>query len=334
MTFVARNPKDALHDVPGHPETAQRAAVIMAAIREDPRLRSLQVVSPDRAIKREEALSVHTPRLWLNLENHVGESAYLDPDTYVVPGSRDAALGTARLSMQVVEKSLRTGESGFVVARPPGHHATSDRSMGFCLLNNVAIAATHALSLGIKRVLVFDHDVHHGNGTQDIFYDSDRVLYQSFHLAPHYPGTGPVEEIGEAAGEGFTMNAPLTRGDGEAQVRSLLENVFLPVARSFRPDLVLFSSGFDSLAGDPLGGLGLREPFFGEMVRRFRDVCPRVVAFLEGGYQLDRIGGAAVAELRALDGQPTTLGTGSTPPGCETDLRRVLAPFWPMLGGT
>lgn len=332
MTFVARNPKDVEHDVPGHPETARRAAVIMAAIREDPQLKTLQVVSPDRAIKRAEALAVHTPRLWLNLENHVGESAFLDPDTYVVPGSRDAALGTARLSMQVVEKSLRTGESGFVVSRPPGHHATRDRSMGFCLLNNVAIAASHALSLGIKRVLVFDHDVHHGNGTQDIFYDSDHVLYQSFHLAPHYPGTGHVEEIGEAAGEGFTMNAPLTRGDGEAEVRSLLHNVFLPSARSFRPDLVLFSSGFDSLEGDPLGGLVLREPFFAEMVSLFREVCPRIVAFLEGGYQLDRIGRAAVAQLHALNGKTVEPGTVLQSPSCEPVLRAALAPSWPMLG--
>jgi len=332
VTFVARNPKDVDHDVPGHPETARRASVIMEAIRQDPALKTLQVVSPDRAITRAEVLSVHTPRLWLNLENHNGESAYLDPDTYVVPGSRGVALGTARLSMQVVEKSLRTGESGFVVSRPPGHHATRDRSMGFCLLNNVAIAAAHALSLGIKRVLVFDHDVHHGNGTQDIFYDSDHVLYQSFHLTPHYPGTGQVDEIGEAAGEGFTMNAPLTRGDGEAEVRSLLENVFLPAARSFRPDLVLFSSGFDSLEGDPLGGLALREPFFGEMVTRFRDVCPRIVAFLEGGYQLDRIGRAAVEELRALDGKPGPIASDIKPPASEKDLRERLSPIWPTLG--
>lgn len=332
MTFVARNPADAKHDVPGHPETARRASVILDAFRADPLLKALQTITPDRFLKREEALAVHTPRLWLNLENHAAESAFLDPDTYVVPGSREAALGTARLGLQAMEKSLRTGESGFVVARPPGHHATSDRSMGFCLLNNVALAASHALSLGIKRVLVFDHDVHHGNGTQEIFYGSDRVLYQSFHLTPHYPGTGAVDEIGEAAGEGFTMNAPLSRGDGEPEVRSVVRTVFLPAARSFRPDLVLFSSGFDSLEGDPLGGLMLREAFFGELVALYREVCPRIVAFLEGGYQLDRIGPAATNVLRALHGGPVVAGTEETSPGCEASLRARLAPFWPALG--
>jgi acetoin utilization deacetylase AcuC-like enzyme len=180
-------------------------------------------------------------------------------------------------------------------------------------------------------VLVFDHDVHHGNGTQDIFYGSREVLYQSFHLSNHYPGTGDVEEIGEAAGKGFTMNAPLEKGDGDAEVRSLLENVFLPTAREFKPDLVLFSSGFDSLEGDPLGGLRLSPSFFGEMARAFSQVQPRLVAFLEGGYQLDRIGEASVALLRGIDAPPKSVNGEAKAAPSEGTLRATLAPHWSSL---
>jgi acetoin utilization deacetylase AcuC-like enzyme len=203
--------------------------------------------------------------------------------------------------------------------------------MGFCLLNNVAIAAHEALRAGAQRVLVFDHDVHHGNGTQDIFYEDDRVLYQSFHLAPHYPGSGHVEDVGAGAGLGFTMNAPLRHGDGEQQVRSIVENVFLPAARAFRPDVILFSSGFDSLRGDPLGGLDLPPAFFGELVSRFRSVSPVLVAFLEGGYQLDLIPLAAREELRAMIAAPRAMQGRMQAPECEAALRERLADVWPTV---
>lgn len=332
MTFVAYNPASDRHDVPGHPETARRAQAILAAFDHDDIARTLPRVVPDRALHREEALTVHTPRLWLNLEqSDRGGAAYLDPDTYMVEGSLAAALGTARLALQSVERVLAENEGGFVLARPPGHHATRDRSMGFCLLNNVALAAQHALRRGAKRVLIFDHDVHHGNGTQDIFYESAQVLYQSFHLWPHYPGTGRPDEMGSGAGRGFTVNAPLPAGSGDAVVRSLLQNIFLPIAREFRPDVVLFSSGFDSLADDPLGGLELTAGFFGEMVRRFLDVSPRMACFLEGGYQLDQIPLAALAEIRVLHGKKPKTGEAMEAQPVERELRELLGGHWSSL---
>ncbi|MBI2076887.1 MAG: histone deacetylase [Euryarchaeota archaeon] len=331
MTFVAFDPASRRHDVPSHPETAARAEAILAAFASDARASSFPLLGPDRLLTREEALRVHTPRLWLNLENHArDEGALLDPDTYMVAGSFDAARGTARVGLQAVDRSLEHSEPGFVVARPPGHHATADRSMGFCLLNNVALAARHALDRGAHRVLVFDHDVHHGNGTQDIFYGSCDVLYQSFHLAPHYPGTGAVDETGSGDGQGFTMNAPLPKGTGDAEVRSLLANVFLPAARAWRPDVVLVSSGFDSLAEDPLGGLELTAPFFGEMVSAFRALTPRVVCFLEGGYQLDEIPKAALSEVHALDDPGRFPGGKTRAAPVESALRGALADHWSL----
>jgi acetoin utilization deacetylase AcuC-like enzyme len=201
--------------------------------------------------------------------------------------------------------------------------------MGFCLVNNIAVAALHALATGAaQRVLVFDHDVHHGNGTEDVFLDDDRVLFQSFHLAPHYPGTGAAEVTGTGRGAGYTMNAPLAHGMGDAHARAVLLRAFLPAARVFRPDVVLISAGFDSLVGDPLGGLALTPAFFGEMVRLYSDVCPKVVCFLEGGYDVLRIPEPFEHELRALDGQDVVTGDDLVEPPSLAVLRDVHGARW------
>lgn len=332
MTFLAYDASSRRHDLPDHPETARRADAIVEALRRDPSTQRLPWISSDRPLARDEALRVHTPRLWLNLENAEAIApCRLDPDTYVVAGSWEAARRTARLSLLAAERCWRSGEPGFVVARPPGHHATHDRSMGFCLLNNVALAARRLQDLGAKRVLIFDHDVHHGNGTQDVFYATDAVLYQSFHLRPHYPGTGAAEEVGSGDGNGFTVNAPLGPGDGEAEVRSLLLDAFLPIAKEYRPDAVLFSSGFDSLEGDPLGGLRLGPGFFGEMARRFLAVSPRLLCFLEGGYQLDRIPEAARAQVHALTGAPKEDPRDVRAPASLSEVRRLHGEHWSCL---
>jgi len=175
--------------------------------------------------------------------------------------------------------------------------------MGFCLFNNVSIAANTVAEKG-KKVLIFDHDVHHGNGTQDIFYDMDSIMYQSFHLYPHYPGTGAVNDIGIGDGKGYTINAPLERGSGDNAVLQLLDEIFLPIAHQFKPDLILISAGFDSHHADYLGGLMLSSNFFGEIVKKFQGIQPKIVLTLEGGYNLNWIGKCILSQLGQMISHP------------------------------
>lgn len=304
MTFLATSREFLRHDVPGHPETAKRLQAILDHAEGSRALRSFERLEPDRPATDDELRRTHTARVLLAIRDAERDGpSWLDPDTYVVAGSDRIARLAARLTIQSAVRALERDEGGLALVRPPGHHATADRSMGFCLYNNVAVAAHHVLATGLaRRILIFDHDLHHGNGTQEIFYESDRVLYESFHLFPHYPGTGDVTETGSGAGEGYSINAPLRIGAGDQEVRSLLENVFVPAAQRFRPDLILVSAGFDSLAGDPLGGLELSPEFYGEIMHRLLSVTPRVVAVLEGGYQVDKIPLAVEHEARALAG--------------------------------
>jgi acetoin utilization deacetylase AcuC-like enzyme len=194
-------------------------------------------------------------------------------------------------------------DNAFALVRPPGHHAAANRSMGFCLFNNAAIAAEKFSKKG-KKILIFDHDVHHGNGTQSIFYERKDVMYQSFHLSPHYPGTGAVIELGAKQGMGYTINAPLSFGVGDASVSKLLDEVFLPVAAQFHPDIILVSAGYDSHHADPLGGLLLSANFFGEIIARFQKIQPKIVCTLEGGYNIDWIGKCMLSQLGHLVGHP------------------------------
>jgi acetoin utilization deacetylase AcuC-like enzyme len=175
--------------------------------------------------------------------------------------------------------------------------------MGFCLFNNAGIAA-HELSKKGKRVLIFDHDVHHGNGTQSIFYSRNDVMYQSFHLSPHYPGTGAVCEIGDGAGKGYTINAPLGFGYDDRAVSQLFDEIFLPIIRQYKPHLIIISAGYDSHHADQLGGLKLSANFFGEMIKRFQAIQPRIVCTLEGGYNLQWIGKCFLSQLGQMMSHP------------------------------
>ncbi|MCG6954440.1 MAG: histone deacetylase [Gemmatimonadetes bacterium] len=233
----------------------------------------------------------------------------LDPDTRVSPASWQAALGSAGATMEaaraVADGRLR---SAFVAARPPGHHATPHRPMGFCLFNNVAVTARHLQATGrARRILIVDWDVHHGNGTQDAFYDDPTVFYLSLHQSPWFPGTGKVSETGRGSGTGTTLNVPLPAGTPRDAYMDVFHRSLDRALSDFTPDFMLVSSGFDALAGDPLGGQLLEPEDFHQMAKRTVEVADsvcggRVVCVLEGGYEPARLGQATVEVIRALAG--------------------------------
>jgi len=291
---------------PGHPEHAGRAAAIWR------RLEAQGLAARGRRVPAREATDaelerIHTPRHVRTIaETARHEGLQLDPDTYTSPGSALAArLAAGGLIDLVLEVARGRLSNGFAVLRPPGHHAEAERAMGFCLFNNVAVAARAAQADGAaKRILVVDWDLHHGNGTQHSFREDPSVLYFSIHQFPFYPGTGAVAETGGGAGRGFTVNVPFPGGMGDAEYLAAVDEVLLPVADAFAPELVLVSAGFDAADGDPLGSMRVSPAGYGAMTRRLiRLAGGRVVLALEGGYDLDAIALSAEACVRALLGE-------------------------------
>jgi len=290
----------------GHPERPARAEAIRdALISAGIAGRGQQV--PMRLATDEELARVHSGAYLDELAKVLpGQTGWLDPDTYYSPGTWDvarAAVGAAcQLTTDVLHGALG---QGIAVVRPPGHHATRDRAMGFCLLNNVAAAAATARAEGAARVAIVDWDVHHGNGTQDIFWDDPSVLYLSAHQFPYYPGTGAPSEIGGVGAEGATINVGLPSGSGDADYAAVFDHVFVPALTKFRPDLILISAGFDAFEHDPLAGMRVSHAGFAAMARRLRAVAElhaggRIVAVLEGGYDLEGLAGGMTQVLSAL----------------------------------
>jgi acetoin utilization deacetylase AcuC-like enzyme len=262
-----------------------------------------------RAATQEELLLCHT-REYLSTAKRDVESGrpYLSTgDTDITANSWEVAARAAGGVLNAVDAVVSgKARNAFCAVRPPGHHATPNRGMGFCLFNNVAIAARHAQRKhGLARVLIVDWDVHHGNGTQDIFYSDPSVFFFSTHQWPLYPGTGRADETGEGAGRGATMNRPFPAGSGRAEILGAVQGSLLPAAERFQPDLVLISAGFDSRAGDPLGRFTLTDRDFADLTRTAIEIadryaCGRVVSVLEGGYNPEGLARAAAAHVEAL----------------------------------
>lgn len=217
---------------------------------------------------------------------------YLDGDTVVSKHSFEAATLAAGSGLEAVDKVLSgTIDRALLLVRPPGHHSLSYRGMGFCLFNNVALAARYALKKGLKRIVILDWDVHHGNGTQDEFYKEKEVLFISIHQFPFYPGTGAIDETGEGEGKGYTLNVPLPRGSDDADYKKAFENTILPKIVEYEPELILVSAGFDAHKKDPLGGMELSSGMYEWMTEKITSIAGecckgRVISFLEGGYSL------------------------------------------------
>ncbi len=257
-----------------------------------------------------------------------------DPDTLASAGSYSAALHAAGGACALVDALVaREAPVGFSGMRPPGHHAEPTVAMGFCLFNNVAIAARHALdSLGLERVFILDWDVHHGNGTNDIFHSSRQVLFASIHQYPWYPGTGPLRDVGEGPGEGWSINLPVPSGSGEETWLSLVEHVVVPAATAFEPQLVLVSAGFDAHRDDPLGSCALETSSFGSMARWMRRLGDTlevpVGAVLEGGYDLPALAGSCAGTLEALrdGGDPRSVD----PHPLALQAARQVGQWWPL----
>lgn len=287
---VVDDPRFALHRATGpHPERPERLDAARAGL-----ARAAGAFAPVpttvRAASLEELCRVHDPAYCEALAQKAGGRGYLDEDTYYGPDSVESARVAAGSSIELVSTLLDgRARAGVALVRPPGHHARPKAAMGFCLLNNVAIAAAHARARGARRVAIVDFDVHHGNGTQEMFYADPSVLFVSLHQFPFYPGTGAAAETGRGEGEGFTVNVPLSAGADDAVYRAAFDRLVLPVVEQFAPDLLLVSAGFDAHASDPLASMRLSRDAYGTMTRRLRAVVGQaapMALILEGGYDL------------------------------------------------
>lgn len=297
------------HTMPGHPEHAGRLHRIRHVMEENGLTERL-VRIPTVPVTREQLGRVHTDAYIDHVHEMSYREGYLDPDTYVRDGSWEAALHAAGGLVALVGEVLAGRlDNGFALVRPPGHHAEAHRGMGFCLFNNVAIAARAAQAeWNVGRVLIVDWDVHHGNGTQQIFYEDPSVMYFSTHQYPYYPGTGAREERGAGPGEGTTVNVPFPGGVGDEDYLLAFKRLLVPLAKRFRPDLVLVSAGFDPHWRDPLAAMEVTLTGFARMAEVLlglaEEVCRgRIVFVLEGGYDLDALAYGVANTLFLLSGQ-------------------------------
>ncbi len=292
----------------GHPERPERFDAVMSALKNASLLPRLIPLEP-RCATEEELRLCHTADYLRTARGDVeaGRPFLSTGDTDITPNSWDVASRAAGGVFNAVDAVFGgQARNAFCVVRPPGHHANAGRGMGFCLFNNVALAARYARQRhGAERVLIVDWDVHHGNGTQDIFYQDGSVYFFSTHQWPLYPGTGRADETGDGPGRGATLNFPFPAGSGRKEILGAVQNSLLPAMDRFRPDFILISAGFDSRAGDLLGRFTLTDEDFADLTRAVMEIAGRhadgrIVSALEGGYNLAGLGSAAAAHVTAL----------------------------------
>lgn len=308
-TGLVYHPAYLEHDMGmGHPESPNRLRAIVQQLEQSGTMAQLTRIAP-RMAEDDWIVKVHTAAYLASLKQHAPASGRvsLDPDTSMSPGSLTAAYLAAGGALAGVDAIMnREVEHVFCAVRPPGHHAEANRAMGFCLLNNVAIAARYAQKkYGLSRVLIVDWDVHHGNGTQHSFEDDPSVLFFSTHQFPHYPGTGRESEHGRGAGEGSTINVPMEVGGGDDEYRAVFHHVLVPAADEFKPELVIISAGFDAHKDDPLANMGLTEAGYADLTSIVAGIARRhaqgrILSSLEGGYNLTALAASVDAHVRGL----------------------------------
>jgi acetoin utilization deacetylase AcuC-like enzyme len=317
---------------PGHPERPERAHVFDAVAARW--LERAGRTAAPRPATEAELVRVHTPEHVRRIAATAKRPGVaLDPDTFTSPESYEIALLAAGAAVQAAEHALEQREPAIALVRPPGHHAEPGQAMGFCLFNNVAVAAASAIARGVSRVAIVDIDVHHGNGTQAMFYEDPRVLYVSTHQFPFYPGTGAAQETGRGEGEGFTFNVPLEAGATDADYLAAY-SVIATVLREFAPELLLISAGFDAHADDPLASMRVTTMGYAAIVASVTGAvaCP-IAAVTEGGYDLRALAGCLEATMAVLDGRTAgSHAAGGGTPRADRALaavRTAQAPFWP-----
>ncbi|MEO8288815.1 MAG: histone deacetylase [Chloroflexota bacterium] len=290
-----------------HPESPDRLIGIVNAL-ERAGIAESSLIRPE-AVDLSLLSEVHDRRYVAVIEEVARNGGgHWDLDTYISPGSYEAAIMAAGASTAAVDAVMSGARSAFALVRPPGHHALYRSAMGFCLFNNIAVAAQHAVrNHRLERVMIVDWDVHHGNGTQDYFYDRSDVLFFSSHRYPFYPGTGALRETGAGRGTGYTVNVPLPGGVGDSGHEQVFADIVVPLARRYKPESILISAGYDSHVADPLGGMAVTVAGFSELARVVRllgDEIPecggRVAAILEGGYNVQALAASVLATIGAL----------------------------------
>jgi acetoin utilization deacetylase AcuC-like enzyme len=299
-TGIVYHPDYLKHDTGHHPERKERLLSIISHLKETGMIEKLELIKP-RSASLEEIRYIHSQEYIEKARRYSRLEMNLDSDTVLCKDSYDVALLAAGGAITAVDSVLDTLNSSFALVRPPGHHAMPGRGMGFCIFNNIAIAARHAQKNGKKRVLIVDWDVHHGNGTQAAFYDDPSVLYFSTHEYPHYPGTGWLDETGTGQGQGFNINVPLPAGTDDSGFIAAFDEILVPAAREFHPEIVLISAGQDACIEDGLADMKMSLKGFSALASIVRSIANescigKVAAVLEGGYDLNFLA-RSVAEV-------------------------------------